>query len=289
MPDTSLKYGIVVGIDGSAESDAGIRWAAREAMLRGAPITLVHVVIPLVVGWPMGRIKGNVTEWEHNNARHIVEQARKTVEASLTGSDKPDVHTEMLYSQVVPALVDKSKQAQMTVVGRRGRGGFERLRLGSVSTGLLHHGHGPIAVVQPEEAPPADAPVLVGVDASPASEAATALAFEEASRRGVDLVALHAWSDVGIFPEDWPGHETPGREVLDLRLAACRQRYPEVGVQRRVERDNPARWLLDESEHPQLVVVGSHGRGGFAGMLLGSVSSAVAQAAEVPVIVVRPR
>jgi len=121
MPDISLKYGIVVGIDGSAESDAAIRWAAREAMLRRAPITLVHVVVPLVIAWPVGRIKGNVTEWEHDNARYIVEQARKTVEASLTGSDKPDVHTEMLYSQIVPALVDKSKQAQMTVVGRRGQ------------------------------------------------------------------------------------------------------------------------------------------------------------------------
>src|ERR1700757_1834473 len=169
MPDTSLKYGIVVGIDGSAESDAAIRWAAHEAMLRGAPITLVHVVIPLVVGWPMGRIKGNVTEREHDNARHIVEQARKTVEASLTGSDKPEVHTDLLYSQVVPALVDKSKQAQMTVVGRRGRGAFGPAR--------LPHGHGPFAVIHPEGAPPANAPVLVGVDASPASEAAAALAF----------------------------------------------------------------------------------------------------------------
>jgi nucleotide-binding universal stress UspA family protein len=289
MSETTPKNAIVVGVDGSAGSDAAIRWAAGEATLRAAPIILVHIVPPLVVAWPVGRIQGNIKQWQYDNARHVVEQARKTLEESLTGSSHPEVHTQLLYSNIVAALVDESRQALLTVVGCRGHGAFHRLLLGSASMGLLRHGDGPIAIVHAEGAPAADAPVLLGIDESPASEAATALAFEEASRRGVDLVALHAWSDVRIFTEDWPEHEDQGREVLFERLAGWQQRYPDVVVHRRVVREDPARWLCQESEHSQLVVVGSHGRGGFAGMLLGSVSSAVAQAAKVPVIVVRPR
>jgi nucleotide-binding universal stress UspA family protein len=90
-------------------------------------------------------------------------------------------------------------------------------------------------------------------------------------------------------PTDWLEHENQGRELLTERLAGWQQQYPDVQVHRRVMRDDPARWLRQESEHSQVVVVGSHGRGGFAGMLLGSVSSALAQSAKVPVIVVRPR
>jgi nucleotide-binding universal stress UspA family protein len=288
MSETTPKNAIVVGVDGSAGSDAAIRWGVGEAMLRAAPIILIHVVAPLVVAWPVGRIKGNITQWQYDHAGHMVEQARKTLEASLTGSSHPEVHTRMLYSHIV-ALVDQSRQALLTVVGCRGHGTFDRLLLGSATMGLLHYGHGPIAVVHAEGTSAADAPVLVGIEGSPASEAATELAFEEASRRGVDLVALHACSDVGIFTEDWPEHENQGRELLTERLAGWQQRYPDVQVHRRVVRHDPARWLRQESEHSQLVVVGSHGRGGFAGMLLGSVSSAVAQSAKVPVIVVRPR
>jgi hypothetical protein len=98
----------------------------------------------------------------------------------------------------------------------------------------------------------------VGIDGSPASEAATALAFDEASRRGVPLVVLHAWSDVGVFPNlgmDW---RTYRDEVLGERLAGWQERYPDVQVHRRLVCDVPARWLLDESTKAQLVVLRSH-------------------------------
>ena len=173
-------------------------------------------------------------------------------------------------------------------------GAFGGAVLGSVSNGLLHHAQCPVAVVHNDEAQAADntSPVVVGIDGSPASEAATALAFDEASRRGVDLVALHAWSDVGVLSVlgmDWKEYEDQGHEVLGERLAGWHEQYPDVHVERRIVCDQPARWLIDESQRAQLVVVGSHGRGGFKGMLLGSVSRAVAQHAKSPVVVVRER
>ncbi len=180
----------------------------------------------------------------------------------------------------------------MLVAGSHGLGALGRLLLGSVTTALIHHAHCPVAVIHTDDGalPDSNAPVLLGIDGSPASEAATALAFDEASRRRVELVALHAWSDVGVFPMlgmDWRDSEAKGEEILAERLAGWHEQYPDVRVRRLVFCDKPSRWLLQESEHTQLVIVGSHGRGGFAGMLLGSVSSAVAQSATVPVIVVR--
>jgi nucleotide-binding universal stress UspA family protein len=132
--------------------------------------------------------------------------------------------------------------------------------------------------------------VLVGIDGSPESDAATALAFDEASHRGVDLVALHAWSDVGVFPAlgmAWQDRESRGQEVLAERLAGWQEQYPDVRVQRSLVCDTPAKWLLEAAERAQLIVVGSRGRGGFARMLLGSVSSAVVHSAKSPVLVVR--
>ena len=132
----------------------------------------------------------------------------------------------------------------------------------------------------------------MGIDGSPASEAATAWAFDEASCQGLPLVALHACRDVGDFPildMDWRKYESQGEKALTERLAGWQEQYPNVHVRRRLEWNQPARWLVEESGHAQLVVVGSHGRGGFAGMSLGSVGAAVAQSAKVPVVVVRTR
>jgi nucleotide-binding universal stress UspA family protein len=136
----------------------------------------------------------------------------------------------------------------------------------------------------------AERPVLVGIDGSRASELATAIAFDEASWRGVDLVALHVWSDADMSM-DYGIEESALTRAADKtlaeRLAGWQERYPDVRVHRIVELDRPVHHLLDHADRAQLVVVGSHGRGGFAGMLLGSVSTAVTQAARVPVVVAR--
>ena len=290
MVGGAIQSKVVVGVDGSAASDAAIHWAAHEAAMRGLPIKLINVVAPTLLSSAMAP-NDTITQGQLDQARQIIDQARRVVD-EVPGEKPADIHAEMRYASVVPTLVDASNDAQMIVVGRSGRGGWGPNILGSVTSGLLHHAQCPVAVVHaPESAQHEireDAPILVGIDGSAASEAAVALAFDEASHRGVPLVALHAWSDVGVFPilgMDWRTYRDEGDEVLGERLAGWQERYPEVQVHRRLVCDVPARWLIDESKNAQLVVLGSHGRGGYPGMHLGSVSSAVVQSVRVPVIV----
>lgn len=290
--------GVVVAADGSPSSQVAVKWAAREAVMRHAPLTVVHVASSLSVAastlaWPAGQVPEEVLEIQENEARRVIADSIKIVKDSAGGGDRPEVNSELFFGVPVPTLIDLSKDAQLVVVGCRGRTGQHRRLLGSVSTGLINHAHGPVAVIHgevPSPSQPAKLPVLVGIDGSHASELATAIAFDEASWRGVDLVALHVWRDADmstIFGIDASAVQSAADKALAESLAGWQERYPEVTVRRVVEFEHPARHLLDLSETAQLTVVGSHGRGGFAGMLLGSVSMAVAQAARVPVIVAR--
>jgi nucleotide-binding universal stress UspA family protein len=208
-----------------------------------------------------------------------------------------EIYCEMPRAITVPALVELSKDADLVVVGRLGTGTLRGRHLGSVSSGLVYHAQCPVAVIPDDvqfNADAARAPVLVGIDGSAKSELATAIAFDEASRRKVRLKALHAWSDVGVFDSvvsfpgpGWKALRAMQDEMLAERLAGWGEPYPDVPVHRLIVRDDPAPQLVDCSESAQLVVVGSHGRGGFAGMLLGSVSAAVVLLAHAPVIVAR--
>ena len=290
----AMRSELVVGVDGSAASYAAVGWTAQEATIRGLPVRLVHVVAPTSMSSTEAP-NDTITHEQEVKARHVIDQARRIVDG-VQGEARLKVRVEIRYAGVLATLVDASRDAHMIVVGARGFDGFGWHMLGSVSAGLLHHAHCPVTIVRdPESAGREihdDAPVVVGIDGSRASEAATALAFEEASRRRVPLVALHAWSDVGVFPilgMDWHVYRDEGDEVLGERLAGWQEIYPDVQVHRRLVCDVPARWLVNESDSAQLVVLGSRGRGGFDGLHLGSVSSAVAQSARVPVIVVRSR
>lgn len=288
----AMRSELVVGVDGSAASYAAVGWTAQEATIRGLPVRLVHVVAPTSMSSTEAP-NDTITHEQEVKARHVIDQARRIVDG-VQGEARLKVRVEIRYAGVLATLVDASRDAHMIVVGARGFDGFGWHMLGSVSAGLLHHAHCPVTIVRdPESAGREihdDAPVVVGIDGSRASEAATALAFDEASRRRVPLVALHAWSDVGVFPilgMDWHVYRDEGDEVLGERLAGWQEIYPDVQVHRRLVCDVPARWLVNESDSAQLVVLGSRGRGGFDGLHLGSVSSTVAQSARVPVIVVR--
>lgn len=281
--------GLVVGVDGSAASNAAVAWAARDAAMRNVPLTLVHMLSTYVPTFPQIPLPGGVAVWQEDNGRQVLEEAAKFARDSAGRA--VEIATELKSSPPIPTLVKLSEDAHMVVVGSRGRGAVGRVLLGSVSSGVLRGAVCPVVIVpadQPEIRD--DAPVLVGIDGSPASELATAIAFDEASRRGVDLRAVHAWSDVEVLDLeglDRPALEVESEQILAERLAGWQERYPDVAVQRLVVCDRPARELVNQSKSAQLVVLGSRGRGGIARMLLGSVSNAVVHSVHTPIIVAR--
>jgi nucleotide-binding universal stress UspA family protein len=285
---------IVVGVDGSPESTVAVDWAAREAAMHGLPLKLVHVLNPsTVMVFPDVPMPDEYLQWQEEQGRKALDAAAETAAQAAGGAGALEIGTEMISGPPVPALSDASRGAHMVVVGSRGRGALARGLLGSVSNGVVRHASCPVAVIHdkdPMMPHPSRAAVVVGVDGSPASEKAVAIAFLEASLRGVDLLAVHAWSDVTVFEfpgADWSTLQAMGEQTLGERLAGWQERYPDVLVRRLVVDDRPAKQLLEQAESAQLLVVGSHGRGGFTGMLLGSVSTAVVNAARMPVIVAR--
>ncbi len=293
MSTRNARLGIVVGIDDSPAARVAVQWAARDAELRNVPLTLVHAVSPEVTTWLRTPVPAGVMRWQQDHGRRLVDEALKVVEEASQDSGPAGIHSEILASAAVPTLIDLSKEAELVVTGSQGSGRWPGRLLGSVSSGLLRHAHCPVAIIHDEDTSidhPDQKPVLLGIDGSPASESATAIAFDEASRRRVGLVALHAWSDLdeSEWPGvDWPATQSMAEEVLAERLAGWHEQYPDVHVTRVVVQAQPARQLAQRSEEAQLVVVGSRGRGGFAGMLVGSVGETVAQMARVPVIVAR--
>ena len=293
MSSSDAQSGIVVGVDDSPTAAAAVEWAAQDAELRRIPLTLVHAISPNLTSWRDTPLPPGLAQWQKEHGRRLLEDAAKIVEKACQHGGPTKIHSRILSSAAVATMIDMSRDAEMVVTGCYGDGRSSSRRLGSVSSGLLRHASCPVAIIHSgKTAVPNEErmPVLVGVDCSPASESAAAVAFDEASRRGVGLVVLHAWSDVDVleWPDlDWPAAQSVSERMLADRLVRWQEQYPDVNVRRIVTRDQPTRQLIAHSEEAQLLVVGSRGRGGFDDMLVGSVSESVALLVKTPVIVTR--
>ncbi|SFQ42546.1 Nucleotide-binding universal stress protein, UspA family [Amycolatopsis arida] len=283
---------MVVGVDGSERALDAVRWAAREADRLHAPLLAVNAS-----GYPDLYVGATVPPPD-GLREQMQEQGWEFLrEAERVAAETAGVRAELRLSvdSSVPFLIEASTSARMLVLGSSGRGGFVGLLVGSTTIALTAHAHCPVVSVRGEERP--GAPVVVGVDGSPLSDDAVGHAFAEAAARETELVAVHTWSDADtevVFSAarmdlDWEPMEESERRVLAERLAGWRERYPEVSVRRVVERDRPRDQLIEWSQRACLVVVGSRGRGGFRGLLLGSTSQALVHHAECPVMVVRPQ
>ncbi|RAL31632.1 universal stress protein [Rhodococcus sp. AQ5-07] len=289
---------IVVGVDGSASSIAAVRWAAREASLRSLPLHLVTAMLgtPETFGNAF-RLVANFPNQDHEGQQRL-SAARSAVTDECSGSKVP-VTEHLGYGHAVDVLLKEGSDCSILVVGSHGSGQLAGELLGSVSSAVAAHARVPVAIIRGTSRPGKavmTGPVVVGVDGTANSEPAIAEAFESASLRGAALVAVHAWTDVDlatVFQSDpdgvalnWGAIESGERAVLSESLAGWSEKFADVKVKHVVVRDRPVHALVSESQHAQLVVVGSRGRGGFTSMMLGSTSRRLMHSTNCPVLIV---
>lgn len=303
---------IVVGYDGSQGSRAAVRWALDEAARTGVPVQLVSIFEWLTGGSWMGPGPGPGTFPDEIPRREAEQELRAALaEAHRTHPDVT-VDGEVIDGPPTLRLQDRSERASMVVLGSRGHGGFTGLLTGSTTVAVSAHAHCPVVVVRGADqltGARSSGEVVVGVDGSPESLLALEFALRQADGRRVPLRVLRAWhlpisawnppnpgwnlvvppgappgAPLGIDPEQIRRTE---REALDETLAERIRAYPEVDLRPEVVLDSPAGALIDATGSAQLVVVGSRGRGGFRGLLLGSVSQQVMHHSACPVAVVR--
>ncbi|HWH27381.1 MAG TPA: universal stress protein [Mycobacteriales bacterium] len=267
---------VVVGHDGSPPADAALRWGLGTAVARGSGIVVVRAC----------------DEHDLDRAQAELTEAVRGLEAR---SGDVEISCRAVAGRPVPVLAEASGEAALLVVGRKGRG-LVLQRLGSTASGVLRSARCPVAVV-PDPARTGDR-VVVGWDGSPASADAVAWAAEHAALSQRPLEVLVAWQittlagqvqhEPGIAPpitayEQLAEAEAEAGAALAREVAG--EALPTV-TSRAVHRPATAA-LMDAADDAALLVVGSRGRGGFAGLVLGSTSEQVSRHAPCPVVVVR--
>lgn len=292
MSAGSVTRPVIVAWDSSQGARDAVTWAARAAERLHRPLRIVYVsnlVQPSYNSEPMTLFPQELT---NEQIDQILTPARELAQA--TAPDVP-VEATCLVGNPVAELVEQSGEAELLVIGSRGHSRFIATLTGSTGVSVASHGRGPVVVVRDLPAAEAHAPVVVGVDGSATSAEAVAFAARYADAVGAPLHAVGALPESPLGAAELPlppEYFTEMRERTDAQLhealGGIRSDYPDLQVHTTVADELPAQALVERAAGAALLVVGSRGRGGFAGMLLGSISRAALFAAPCPVAVVRP-
>lgn len=272
---------VLVGVDGSAPSEAALHWAAHEACLRGVGLRVVHAF----AGPPTDLHHG--LTWEE--AHQLVEESCLTAEKVAPGLH---VRGRVVTQSAAVALVRLSARAGLVVLGKHGRGGFRHLFAGSVALHVAAHADVPVVLIHLGWRPPIDDREIV-VDAG--GEAALECAFAEAELRGVHLRAIRAWQPVmpagptGLTPTGMTMDELRENEehVLARAIDPWRAQYPDVRVVESVVCDSTRHALIRASRAAELLVIGAHEHFGTHTLAPGTTAHAVIVHVTCPTLVAR--
>lgn len=274
---------VVVAYDGSADSDRGLDWAIDYARDRDLPLEVLSSSGDLEY----------LPERTASEAEQLVDSWAAKADARLKESGFSDWDTTLTKGKIVPELIEASKTAALVVLGAQGHSIFGGLLLGSVSQHVSRHAHCPVVVARGSHANHSNR-VVVGVDGSEASLKALRFAFDYCDAGGGTVVVVHG-RNMTAMNGPWDVDVAPAvaeelddaKRLLAEAVAGMREEHPNVQVELSAIPVPAVRALADVSLTASLIVVGTRGRGGFMGLLLGSVSSSVLQHAQCPVAVVR--
>ena len=294
----SYSRPVLVGTDGSPGAREAVRWAAREATLRGRPLHLVQAV---ETQWPVGFLPGSLAEYPPEPNRDRIRQVLTEQLAAQAEELRPDQATVTTVLRDGPAAdvlaaEAETVEAELVVVGGRGHSALARTLLGSTASELLHATSRPVVVVRGEAASPGSC-VVIGVGGLGTGDHAARFALDFAVRHKLPVRAVHGRSD-SLFAQVAERLTTEQRnaaaseqEVVNAAVAAevdaWRAAHPELDIQREEVDEQPVQALLDRARDAALLVVGSHHRGALQRVILGSISHAVLHQAPCPVAVIR--
>lgn len=288
-----MESTVVVGYDHLPSGEQALLEAAREAAWRGAQLVVLTAFQWLTPVPPMAYSMFDLDQSVKDSATEIAEHGAEVVRARYPGMTVVPLVQDGRTAEVLGRL---ARDADLLVVGNRGRGGFAGLLLGSVSLGTLGTSTVPTMVVRGSAHGPRDS-VVAAVDVETPSEAALLeFAFAEASRRGARLEVLHAWDKPWFLTgadvtEDVAAAAKAAAADLDAFLGNAlrpfQARFPEVHVTRRIAEGTPSAVLNEASHHADLVVVGARRHSDDRpGMRVGPVAHALLHHADCPVAVV---